>query len=136
MSGRAGQPTGQGDQPAPQRLGGHQPAVAQPQDRDPAQQVVGQGGDDQPGRVGQELARGAVPQPRAVLEIADGELHHRMAAMIGIQLNRGSLTVGDKGVVAPVRPQGGLDADQAGASHDQPVAAKDGLGDLGDTPSG
>jgi hypothetical protein len=72
----------------------------------------------------------------AVLEVTDGQLHHRIAAVIGIQLDGGSFSVGDQGVVAPVWPQGGLGADQAGASHHQPVAAKGGLGELGDAAVG
>src|SRR6266545_8061897 len=51
--------------------------------------------------------------------------------MVGVQADRVTLTVGDQGVVAPVRPQGGLRAGKAGAAHDQPVLAEGGLGDLG-----
>jgi hypothetical protein len=80
-----------------------------------------------------------VAQPGAVFEVADGELHGGVAAVVSGQVDGGALAVGGEGVVAPVRPQSGLLADQAGAAHDQPAAgltAKRSLGDLQDQRAG
>jgi hypothetical protein len=77
-----------------------------------------------------------VAQPGAILEVADVKLADGMAAMVDVQADRAALAVGDKGVVAPVGPQAGLRAEQAGTAHDQPVASKGGLGDLGDAAVG
>jgi hypothetical protein len=74
-----------------------------------------------------------------LLEVADGELDHGVAAVVGVQRDGGAGAVGDERVVAPVRPEGGLGADQAGAAHDQPaacLASKGRLGHLGSPPSG
>jgi hypothetical protein len=100
--------------------------------RSRAQQVVRQCGRHQPGGVGGELPLGRVPQPDAGLEVADAQLDRGMAAVILVQPDRGADPVGHKRVVAPVREQLGLGADQAGAAHDQPVTLVAGLGDLGD----
>jgi len=61
-------------------------------------------------------------------------LDHGVAAVVDVQGDGGAGAVGDEGVVAPVRPQRRLRADQAGAAHDQPttrLASKRGLGHLG-----
>jgi hypothetical protein len=50
----------------------------------------------------------------AVFEVADGELADGVAAVIGVQLHGAAGPIGDEGVVAPVGPQGGLWAGQAG----------------------
>jgi hypothetical protein len=115
---------GQGEQAAPDGLGDHQVGGAKPDGGHPAKQVVGEGGQDQPGSVGQEHARGAVAQPGAVFEIADGKLADRVAAVVAVQLHRAARSVGDKGVVAPVRPQACLGTDKAAAANDQPVACQ------------
>jgi hypothetical protein len=56
-----------------------------------------------------------------LLEVADGEFDHGVAAMVGVHRHSGAGAVGDERVVAPVRPQGGLRADQASAADDQPA---------------
>jgi hypothetical protein len=56
-----------------------------------------------------------------LLEVADGEFDHGVAAMVGVHRHGGAGAVGDERVVAPVRPQGGLRADQASAADDQPA---------------
>ena len=94
------------EQAAAQGLGDHQVGAGEPDGGDPAQQVVGEGGDDQPGRVGQEAARGAVAQPGAVLEVADGQLADGVAAVVGVQLDRAGLAVGDEGVLGGWCPMG------------------------------
>jgi len=77
-----------------------------------------------------------VAQADAGFEVADTQLDDGVAAMVGVQLDRGADPVGDEGVVAPVGEQLGLFADQAGAAHDQPVAFVAGLGDLGQATIG
>jgi hypothetical protein len=57
-----------------------------------------------------------------LLEVADGEFDHGVAAVVGVQRHRGADPVGDEGVMAPVRPQRRLRADQAGAPDNQPAA--------------
>jgi len=54
-----------------------------------------------------------MPQAHAGFEVADREFHHGVAAMIGVQPDRGADPVGDERVVAPVGKQLGLGADQA-----------------------
>jgi hypothetical protein len=71
-----------------------------------------------------------MPQADAGFEVADAQLDDGVAAMVGVQPDRGADPVGDEGVVAPGGEQLGLGADQAGAAHDQPVALIAGLGDL------
>jgi hypothetical protein len=80
-----------------------------------------------------------VAQSWPLLEVADGELDHGVAAVVGVQRDGGAGAVGDERVVAPVRPRGGLGADQAGAAHDQPAAClapQSGLGHLGSSAVG
>jgi hypothetical protein len=99
-------------------------------------------GDDvqgEPGGVGGELAGGEMGKADAVLEVADGVFDLGVAAVVGLQLQRGALTVGDEWVVVVVAEQGELGAwggahpahDQA---HDPALAAERpvaGLGDVG-----
>ena len=59
-----------------------------------------------------------------------------VAAVIGVQLHGAAGPIGDEGVVAPVRPQRGLWAGQAGAAYHQPLARQPGLGDLSDAAVG
>ena len=65
---RAGEPSGQGEEPPPEGLGGGYP-LSQTDARGPAGQVVGHRLDGQPGAVGGEAARGEMVQPDAVLEV-------------------------------------------------------------------
>ena len=65
-----------------------------------------------------------------VFEVADHELDGGVVAMIDIGDEQRHGAVGREAVVAPVGPQLGLLADQAGAAHDQPEVAEPGLGDL------
>ena len=81
---RAGEPSGQGEEPPPEGLGGHY-LLAQAQPRRPAGQVVGHHLGGQPGGVGGEAARGEMIQPYAVLEVSDGVLDLGVAAMISLQ---------------------------------------------------
>jgi hypothetical protein len=55
-AGAAGDSSGDGDEPASDRLGHDWPAMVESEGSDPAQQVVGEGADDDPGGVGEELA--------------------------------------------------------------------------------
>jgi hypothetical protein len=86
---RAGEPAGQGEQSAAQGLGDDLfVAGAQPEDGNPAQQVVGEGDEHQPGGIGEEPAGGVVAQPGTVFGITDGELDDGVAAVVGVQLGR------------------------------------------------
>ena len=60
---------------------------------------------------------------RLVLEVADRELHDGVLAVLGLDRRERLGAVGDEREVAPVRPQLGLRADQAGATDDQPLSA-------------
>ena len=67
---RAGEPSGQGEEPPPEGLGGHD-LFTQTEPGRPAGQVVRHHLDGQPGAVGGETPRGEMVQPHAVLEVAD-----------------------------------------------------------------
>jgi hypothetical protein len=59
--------------------------------------------------------------------------------VVGVQGDSGADSVGHEGVMAPVRPQRRLGANQAGPAHDQPttcLAGERGLGHLGDPAVG
>jgi hypothetical protein len=79
--GGAGQPAGQGEQPAAQGAGGADGLAGQAEDRRPAQQIVGQAGDDRPGGVGVEFAGGKVRE-RLVFEIANRQFDDGVLAML------------------------------------------------------
>jgi hypothetical protein len=66
---------------------------------------VGEGDEHQPGGVGEEAARGVVVEPGTLLGVADGELDDGVAAVIGVQLDRGAGPVGYERVVAPGREE-------------------------------
>ena len=81
-AGRAGEPSGQGEEASPQVY----QRLAQTDARGPARQVMGDDLDGQPGAVGGEAARGEVVEPHAVLQVADGVLDLGVAAMVGLQI--------------------------------------------------
>ena len=97
-AGRAGEPSGQGEEAPPEGLGGHHP-LAQTDARGPAGQV-GQHLDGQPGTVGGEAARGEMVEADAVLEVSDGILDLGVAAMVGLQFQGFPVPVGDEAVIA------------------------------------
>ena len=80
----AGEPSGQGEEPPPEGLGGGYP-LSRTDPRRPASQVVGHRLDGQPGAVGGEAPRGEMVQPDAVLEVAYRILDLGVAAMVGLQ---------------------------------------------------
>ena len=96
---RAGEPSGQGEEPSPEGLGGHD-LLAQADARGPAGQVVGHHLDGQPGAVGGEAAGRHVVQPDAVLEVAYRILDLGVAAVVGLQFQGLSVPVGDEAVIA------------------------------------
>ena len=106
-SGRAGDPSGQGEEAPPEGLGGYGP-FAQTDARGPAGQVVGHHLYRQPGAVGGEAAGRHVVQPDAVLEVAYGVVDLGVAAMIGLQLQRLPVAVGDEAVIAVSGEEGQL----------------------------
>ena len=63
---------------------------------------TGQALDGQPGGVGDKTARGEVIEPDAVLQVSDGILDLGVAAMVGLQFQGFSVSVGDAGVIAVV----------------------------------
>ena len=100
-AGRAGEPSGKGEEPPPEGLGGYH-LLTQTDARRPAGQVVGHHLHGQPSGVGGETARGEMVQPHAILEVSDGILDLGMATMIGLQLQGLPVPVGDEAVIAVV----------------------------------
>ena len=96
---RAGEPSGEGEEPSSEGLGGHH-LLAQTDARRPASQVVGHHLHRQPGSVGGEAPRGEMVQSDAVLEVSDGVLDLGVAAMVGFQFQGLPLPVGDAAVIA------------------------------------
>ena len=93
------QASGQGEEPPPEGLGGHD-LLTQADAGCPAGQVVGHHLYRQPGAVGGEAARGEVVQPDAVLEVAYRVLDLGVAAMVSLQFQGFSVPVGDGAVIA------------------------------------
>ena len=81
---RAGEPPGQGEEPPPEGLGGHDP-FAQADAGCPTGQVVRHHLHRQPGTVGGEAPRGEMVQSDAVLQVAYRILDLGVAAMAGLQ---------------------------------------------------
>jgi hypothetical protein len=77
-----------------------------------------------------------MPQADPGFEVTDRELDRGVAAVVGVQPDRGADSVGHKCVVAPGGEELGLGADQVGAAHDQPVALIASLGELRQAPVG
>ncbi len=97
-------------------------------------------GAGQPGAIGGEVTGRHVLEPGAFFEVADREFDYGMVTVELVSVDCAALTVaGDERMVAPVRPQFGLRADQASAAHDQPhgpllvgaAGRVHGLGDFG-----
>ena len=106
---RAGEPSGQGEEPSPEGLGGHD-LLTQADAGGPAGQVVGHRLYRQPGAVGGEAARGEVVQPDAVLEVAYRVLDLGVAAVVSLQFQGLSVPVGDEAVIAVGGEEGQLGA--------------------------
>ena len=98
-AGLARDASGQGEEASSEGLGGcHR--LAQTEARRPAGQVMGDDLYGQPGGVGGKASRGQVVEPHAVLQVADGVLDLGVATMIGLEIQRLTLPVGDESVVA------------------------------------
>ena len=82
---RVGEPSGEGEEPPPEGLGGYD-LLTQTEPRRPAGQVMRQHLHGQPGGVGGEAARGEMIQPHVVLDVSNGVLDLGVAAMVGLQL--------------------------------------------------
>ena len=104
---RAGEPPGQGEEPPPEGLGGHD-LLTQADAGCPAGQVVGHHLYRQPGGVGGEAARGEMVQPDAVLEVAYRILDLGVAAMISLPFQGLSVPAGDEAVIAVGGEEGQL----------------------------
>ena len=102
---RAGEPSGEGEEPSSEGLGGHD-LLTQADAGGPAGQVVRHRLYRQPGAVGGEAARGEVVQPDAVLEVAYRVLG--VAAMVSLQFQGLSVPVGDEAVIAVGGEEGQL----------------------------
>ena len=102
-----GDPSGQGEEPPPEGLGGHH-LLAQTDARCPAGDVVGHHLYRQPGGVGGEATRGEMVQPHTVLEVSDGILDLGVAAMVGLQFEHLPVPVGDEAVIAVGGEEGQL----------------------------
>ena len=81
---RAGESSGEGEEPPPEGLGGRD-LLAQTDPCRPAGQVVGHHLYRQPSAVGGEAARRHVVQTDAVLEVSNGVLDLGVAAVVGLQ---------------------------------------------------
>ena len=75
---------GQGEDPPPEGLGGHD-LLTRAHARCPTGQVMRHHLHRQPGAVGGEEPRGEMVQPDAVLQVSDGILDLGVAAMISLQ---------------------------------------------------
>ena len=106
-AGLAGEPSGQGEEPPPQGLGGYY-LLTETDARRPACQVVSHHLDGQPGGVGGEAARGEMVQPHAVLQVSDGVFDLGVAAMVGLQIQGVPVPVGDEAVIAVGGEEGQL----------------------------
>ena len=104
---RAGDPSGQGEDPPPEGLGGHDP-FTQADAGCPAGQVVRHHLHRHPGGVGGEAARWEMVQPDAVLQVSDGILDLGVAAMVGLQFQGLPVPVGDEAVIAVGGEEGQL----------------------------
>ena len=98
---RVVEPSGEGEEPPPEGLGGHD-LLAQTDSHRPAGQVVGHRLYRQPGGVGGEAARGEMVQTDAVLEVADGILDLERGGDVGLQFQGLPVPVGDEAVIAVV----------------------------------
>ena len=104
---RAGEPSGESEEPPPEGLSGYQ-VLAQTDTGCPAGEVMRHHLDRQPGAVGGEAARGKMVETDAVLEVSDGILDLGVAAMVGLQLEGLPVAVGDEAVIAVVGEEGQL----------------------------
>ena len=104
---RAGEPSGQGEEPPPEGLGGGYP-LSQTEPRRLTGQVVGHHLYRQPGGVGGEAARGEMVQPDAVLEVAYRILDLGVAVMVSLQFEHLPVPVGDEAVIAVGGEEGQL----------------------------
>ena len=82
-AGVAGDPAGNGEEPATDGAGGGDDCVGQPDQGGPADQVVRERGDHGPRGVGEELAGGEVREC-LVFEVTDRELDHGVLAVLGV----------------------------------------------------
>ena len=104
---RAGEPSGDREEPPPEGLGGHH-LLVQTDARRPESQVMCHHLDGQPGSVGGEAARGEMVETDAVLEVANGVLDLGVAAMVGLQFQGIPVPVGDEAVIAVGGEEGQL----------------------------
>ena len=104
---RAGDPSGQGEEPPPEGLGGYH-LLAQTDAGRPAGEVVGHHLYRQPSAVGGESPGRHVVQPDAVLEAAYGVQGLGVAAMISLQFQHLPVPVGDEAVMAVAGEEGQL----------------------------
>ena len=106
-AGRAGDSSGEGEEPPPEGLGGHH-LLTQTGPRCPTGQVMRHHLYRQPGGVGGETARRHVVQPHAVLEVSNGVLDLGVTAMISLQFEHLPVPVGDEAVIAVGGEEGQL----------------------------
>ena len=104
---RAGEPSGQGEDPSSEGLGGHD-LLTQADAGCPTGEVMRHHLGGQPGAVGGEAPRGEMVQPDAVLQVSDGILDLGVAAMIGLQFQGFPVPVGDEAVIAVGGDEGQL----------------------------
>src|SRR5229473_3080154 len=95
---RASHATGDGEVAAAKGVGGDE-ALTDAGATAPAGEVMGDHVERQPRRVGAEAPRRQMVEPDAVLEVADRVFDLGVAAMIGLELERVAVAVGDEGVI-------------------------------------
>ena len=104
---RAGEPSGQGEDPSSEDIGGHD-LLTQADAGRPAGQVMRHHLNRQPSAVGGESAGRHVVQPDAVLEVAYGVLDLGVAAMISLQFEHLPIPVGNEAVIVVDGEEGQL----------------------------
>ena len=103
---RAGEPSGQGEEPPPEGLGGGYP-LSQTDPRRPAGQVVPSSGRPARRRWRRSGPRGD-GSARRLLEVAYGILDLGVAAMVSLQFEQLPVPVGDEAVIAVFGEEGQL----------------------------
>ena len=125
---RAGEPSGEGEEPPPEGLGGHD-LLTQADAGCLAGQVVRHHLSRQPGAVGGEAARGKMVQPDAVFEVAYRILDLGVAAVVSLQFQGLSVPVGDEAVITVGGEEGQLGSGRGLHSpDDEPHRCGVGLG--------